>query len=175
MNPIKLTLTKSGDDEWDWWIIERAEHDGRTWMKDTGPNSLSLRCSSRFSDADVEGTAGEMREIARAIRSRGSFSATRCSVRVDGPRAIFCSPRNSREDGVTDLACADELATQIETTLALGTPEQKEQDAYGRWRRGSRSQDATREAAFRAGCVCHFLEGDFHHGIGCPEFKLKSP
>lgn len=185
MEPIKLTLRKSDPDgDWDWWVIERAEHDGRMWMEPTGPNSASLMCSSRFSDADVEGTSDEMREIAKAIRARGRYRAKRCSVVIEGDEAHFCSPRNSQKDGVTTLACADELAKLIETVLAMqggtpqvilcpktediGTPEQKEQDAYGRWKRGSRADDPEREAAFKAGCICHFLEGDFHHGIGCP-------
>lgn len=117
MDPIKLTLRKADDSDWDWWIIERAEHDGRSWMERTGPNSMSLRCSSRFSDADVEGDSGEMRAIARAIQERGSFSAKRCSVEVAGDEVRFCSPRNSSVDGVTDLACADALAEMIEKTL----------------------------------------------------------
>lgn len=117
MDPIKLTLRKSGDDDWHWWVIERAEHDGRAWMEQTGPNSFSLRCSSRFSDADVEGDSREMRAIARAIRERGSFSAKRCSVDATTEQVRFSSPRNSSVDGVTDLACADELAELIEKTI----------------------------------------------------------
>lgn len=126
MEPIKLTLRKSDPDgDWDWWVIERAEHDGRTWMEQTGPNSMALRCSARFSDADVEGSADEMREIAKAIRARGRYSAKRCAVRVEGDVVSFRSPRNSTMEGVTSLACADELAKLIETVLAMqgGTPQ----------------------------------------------------
>ncbi len=130
------------------------------------------RRSARISDADVEGSAYEMREIAKAIRARGRYSAKRCAVYVDGDKVCFRSPRNSSEDGVTNLAFADELATIIETSLALGSPEQKEQDTYGRWQRGRRAQDPLREEAFKAGCLCHYLEGDFHHDTTCPAFPL---
>lgn len=114
---IKLTIRKSSDD-WDWYVIERAEHDGRTWFEPTGPRSMSLRCSSRISDADIEGTAEDMLEIAKAIRDRGQFSARRCAVVVSGNEVEFWSPRNSRQPGVTDLAAADELAGLIEQRLA---------------------------------------------------------
>lgn len=126
MEPIKLTIRKSDpDSDWDWWVIERAEHDGRMWMEPTGPNSASLRCSARISDADVEGTADEMKMIAEAIKARSRFSAKRCAVMVEGEQVKFWSPRNSQKDGITTLACADELAKLIETVMAMqgGTPQ----------------------------------------------------
>lgn len=122
MEDVKLTLQKCdvpGFD--DWYLIERAEHDGREWIEDTGPSSDAYQCSERVSDADVEGTAQEMRDIAEGIRKREPVSFKRCSVRftkrggVDV--ALFSSPRNSQADGVVPLARADELATEITTKL----------------------------------------------------------
>lgn len=108
---MRLTVRKS-DRLDDWWVIERAEHDGRKWMERT-EYGMALRCSSRFSDADVEGTAAEMLAIADAIKSRGGAAFGRCSVEVDGDVARFNSPRNSMEDGECTLAEADELAAEI--------------------------------------------------------------
>lgn len=49
-----------------------------------------------ISDAAVEGTAKEMREIARAIRTRDSYFGTRCAVVWEQTGFEFHSPRNSR-------------------------------------------------------------------------------
>lgn len=170
---MKLTL-RPGCGDCDWWVIERAEHDGRTWFEQTSYGSISFRSSARFSDADVEGNSDEMRGLAKAIRARGSYGAKRCAVTIGEDKAIFRSPRNSTMPGVTSLAEADELATQIETMLALGTPEQKAQNAYSRWQRGPQAQDPARGVAFGAGCLCHFLEGDSHHDTSCPAFQMDT-
>jgi len=114
---MRLTIRKC-DDIGDWYVIERAEHDGRKWTERTSPSSSALRCSARFSDADVEGTGDEMRAIATAIRARRGERFKRCAIRIDGDRAFFCSPRNSREDGECTLAEADELAALIEEQVA---------------------------------------------------------
>lgn len=114
-NSPKLTLTKS-DSLDDWYLIERAEHDGRTWLEQHEEYS-SLQCSARISDADVEGYGCEMLAIAAAIRRRTSTSSKRCAVRVAGDRAFFWSPRNSRDPGETSLVEADALAELIERTV----------------------------------------------------------
>ena len=111
---MKLKMVEQWED---WYTIERADHDGRIWLERTGPNSSAIRCSSRFSDADVEGTTEHMLGIAKAIRERGEYSAKRCSVLISDGKAHFCSPRNSRIDGVVSVAEADELADQIEKEL----------------------------------------------------------
>jgi hypothetical protein len=113
----KLTLRKS---EWldDWYIIERAEHDGREWTEPMGGNGFALRTSARFSDADVEGAAVEMLGIAAAIERRGEEGFKRCAVSVDGDKASFWSPRNSQTEGVVSLAAADALAAEIRAKLA---------------------------------------------------------
>lgn len=117
---MKLALVKSENLD-DWYLIQRAEHDGRVWMERTGPNIVSFMVSARFSDADVEGSAQEMLDIAHAIRRRGSESHKRCAVRINGGNAYFKSPRNSTHEGVCTLAEADELALEIEKRL--GKPE----------------------------------------------------
>lgn len=98
-----------------WYTIELKEHDGRHWMKQTDPNSFSLMYSGRISDADVEGTAEDMLEIAKAIRSRKSFSAKRCSVNYSEAEDgfYFSSPRNSREDALVPSEFCDVLAEDI--------------------------------------------------------------
>jgi len=113
---MKLTVTKSEHID-DWYIIERAEHDGREWWEEVDPDTHVLRCSSRFSDADVEGTGAQIFDIARAIEARGSASFKRCSVEIVGNEARFSSPRNSSADGVCSLDEADELAKLIRVTL----------------------------------------------------------
>ncbi len=113
---MRLTIRKS---EWidDWWLIERAEHDGREWMEKIAPNAMALRTSSRFSDADVEGAGGEMLSIAVAITARSSFRAKRCAVDATTDRVLFWSPRNSQEKGEVSIAEADELAAMILATV----------------------------------------------------------
>lgn len=108
---MKIVLNKSNSLD-DWYVVERAEHEGRTWLEPTGPNSMKLMNSARISDACVEGTAEEMRQIAKAIKARGSASFNRCAVHIDGERAYFRSPRNSTVDAEIPLADADEFADQ---------------------------------------------------------------
>ena len=114
---MKIVLNKS-DSLDDWYTMERAEHEGRQWLEPTGPNSMQFMDSARISDACVEGTAEEMRELAKAIKARGSASFKRCAVRVDGERAYFCSPRNSTRDAEVPLADADEFADRALAALA---------------------------------------------------------
>lgn len=109
---MKIKLVKS-DGMDDWYTVERAEHEGRQWLEPSGPNCLRFMDSGRISDACVEGTAEEMREIALAIKARGSASFKRCAVNVHGEQAYFCSPRNSTTDGVVPLAEADAFADQV--------------------------------------------------------------
>jgi hypothetical protein len=110
---VKLTMRKS-EHLPDWYLIERAEHDGRMWEEQTGPHSSALMYSSRFStNADVEGASYEMLAIADAIEQRGEASFRRCEVIIEGEHALFCSPRNSREPGRVTLAEADALAAEI--------------------------------------------------------------
>jgi hypothetical protein len=63
-----------------------------------------------ISDAAVEGTAKEMREIARAIRTRDSYFGTRCAVVWEQTGFEFHSPRNSSGDSNTRFSCEEALA-----------------------------------------------------------------
>jgi hypothetical protein len=107
----KLTLTKGSME--DWWLIERAEHDGREWIADG-----ALMLSSRITNADIEGTGEEMLAIAKAIEDRSRFSALRCSVTVVDGRAELMSPRNSMYAASVTLAVADALAAEIRKVVA---------------------------------------------------------
>ena len=113
---MKIKLVKS---EWldDWYLIEKAEHENKEWIEKTGDNCYSLRCSSRISDADVEGTSAEMLAIAGAIKKRGAVSFKRAAVNCMGDKVEFWSPRNSTTPGTVTLAEADELAKQIKAEL----------------------------------------------------------
>lgn len=104
----------------DWYTIVKAEHDGIEEFRRTGPNTMSLYCSERVSDACVEGYLHEMADLAKAIDERGEQSFKRCAVAVDEKhdRVEFWSPRNSREPGVVTLADADDLAEQIREAVA---------------------------------------------------------
>jgi hypothetical protein len=101
----------------DWYVIERAEHDGRSWMEPMGDNCFAYQCSSRISDADVEGSGAEMLAIATAIESRGNERFKRCAVSFESDGVHFCSPRNSQRDGVVSAEDADDLARQIRAAL----------------------------------------------------------
>lgn len=114
----KLILVKSEFLD-NWYVIERAEHEGIERADQVGPNSYTLFCSSRISDADVEGHLDQMVALADAIESSGSVSFKRCAVRIENDRAFFWSPRNSRREGETSLACALELAKQIREVAAV--------------------------------------------------------
>lgn len=113
---MKLTLRKSECLD-DWYVIERSEHDGRTWFEQVEGGVSSVMKSARISDADVEGTAEEMLEIAAAIEQRGVKSFKRCAVDARHPEVEFLSPRNSLKPGRASLADADELATEIRRVL----------------------------------------------------------
>lgn len=110
---MKLTL-RTGNFIDDWYVIERAEHDGREWMEKIDEHSYSFQTSARFSDADVEGTKEEMLAIANAIRKRSYVSFKRCAVHARHESVEFWSPRNSQNAGVVPLEDAIALADEIE-------------------------------------------------------------
>lgn len=112
---MRLTLRKSDNID-DWYFIERAEHDGRRWMEPTR-YGMALRTSARFSDADVEGSASEMLDIADAIERHKIKNHKRCAVDATTEPVKFHSPRNSQIDGETTYAEALELAIEIRRLL----------------------------------------------------------
>ena len=114
-NSVPLTLRKSDMID-DWYLIERRNHDGRTWSEQT-EYGTSYQTSARISDADVEGCAHAMLGIATAIEERSTFRAKRCAVWFEGDRACFSSPRNSQRPGTVTLEDADNLAKEIREKL----------------------------------------------------------
>ncbi len=111
----EMTLVKSSLD--DWYTIEFKEHDGREWWERTGTNSSSLRMSCRPSDACIEGSADEMKEIAAAIRDKRSVSFKRCEAELAGDEYWLSSPRNSRRHYAASMQTAKHLADEIERIL----------------------------------------------------------
>jgi len=109
---MKIVMKKS---EWldDWYLIVKAEHDGRVWLEKTGPNSSRFMMSERISDACVEGDSEEMCWIANSIIARKGCNFCRCAVRFESDGVHFWSPRNSSFDGIVSIEEADELANQI--------------------------------------------------------------
>lgn len=108
---MKCIVKKS---EWldDWYVIERAEHDGRQWF-DPCEGGMIFRTSSRLTGADIEGTAAEMLAIATAIETGESFCAKRCqSARMDTGYAMM-SPRNDERATIITFEEATELAADI--------------------------------------------------------------
>lgn len=116
----RLTLVKSDCIE-DWYLIERAEHDGREWFEQTGPNTFALRMSARLGNADIEGSAAEMRAIAKAIREHDYTSFRRCAVDARSTKkpTRFWSPRNSIGRGEVPYADALALAEEIDRALGV--------------------------------------------------------
>ena len=109
---MKIVMRKS---EWrdDWYLIVKAEHDGRVWKERVEPNVLKLMKSERISDTCVEGNKEDMLQIADAINWRSHAYCERCAVAFRSDGVHFWSPRNSRVDGVVSIEEADELAGQI--------------------------------------------------------------
>lgn len=118
MEVLDVALTVQGEGG-DWYVIERAEHDGRVWLEPIGPNASALMCSSRIGNADIEGTYAEMVEIARAIKSGGCASFKRCRAETTPEGVLLCSPRNSLKATLVALPRALALADLI---LALPAP-----------------------------------------------------
>lgn len=125
---MKLTITKS-DALDNWYLIERAEHDGREWNARTTWGSAFCKSSRICGDAVgdtppgfsacVEGTAAEMLDIAEAIERRGEVSFTRCSVDARSEPVLIGSPRNGNGvDAEVTRDEADELAAKIKALLA---------------------------------------------------------
>lgn len=72
-----------------------------------------IRCSSRFSDADVGGRASEMRNIAVAIERGVTAEFYCCAVDATRDPVRFWSPRNSNEHGKCSKEEAKALAKMI--------------------------------------------------------------
>ncbi len=112
---IKLTISKGSFD--DWWVLERIEHDDRTWNEPT--NYGSQYCMSRRLEktTDVEGTKEEWIAIRKAILNKSGIDFTRCSVEHTKKGFLVESPRNSQEPILISDSSAIYLANEIERKL----------------------------------------------------------
>lgn len=115
-----MKLVKS-DCSSDWYCIERVEHDHKEWIESRtssdGSKYLTLMCSARICDADVEGTLYEMEGLALAIKARRNQHYKRCCVEFVDNGFKLNSPRNSKEYAVVSIHEADYLASQIEDEI----------------------------------------------------------
>lgn len=99
------------------YAVERAAHDGRAWVEHVGDRAQRYMTSAKICDADVQGSADELLELASAIGARGEFAGHRCAVRVAGDRAWLWSPADPGRAAVVPLARADALAAAIAARL----------------------------------------------------------
>lgn len=113
---VALTVVAGGMD--DWWLIERAEHDGTSGLERIEGGGLALWCASRITNADVEGFGSEMLALADAIERGAGASFKRCAAitREDG-RVALSSPRNSIYSAIVPRERALELAAKIRATV----------------------------------------------------------
>ena len=114
---VKLTVRES--DGGNWWVVERAEHDGRIWFEGSGPNTLALITSARINSADVEGTAAEMLALSDAIERHDDYVARRCACHWSDEGVDLWSPRNSY---IATLVRHDRAAGLVETIRREVTP-----------------------------------------------------
>lgn len=56
----------------DWYLIERAEHNGSSGLTQTAPFFYSFWHAARFSDADVEGAGSAMLAQREAVAAKGN-------------------------------------------------------------------------------------------------------
>lgn len=97
--------------------------DGSTWPWQVSEVEgwCALRDASyRYvSDACVEGSVEEFRELAAALRAGQRYRAKRCSAWIEDGRWWFCSPRNTvGGSAALPLERGAELADIIERALA---------------------------------------------------------
>lgn len=97
----------------DWYLIERAEHDGRSWIEYDGDGGGRLCISARITNADIEGPSGEMLVLARAILAGLSVHFHRCAAEHTDFGYLLSSPRNSTNPCLVSFEVARALAQQI--------------------------------------------------------------
>jgi hypothetical protein len=108
-------LLLRGDDEWH--CIEKAAHEHVSMFVPTNYGAR-LFLSSRLSDCDVEGPAGDMLGLAQAVKDGRHYEARRCAVAPHGGGFVMWSPRNDNESvGWVTARAANDLADHILATL----------------------------------------------------------
>lgn len=116
---IKCTVVRNEDSEWDWWTIERAEHDGREWWEPTEYGSRLMTSARLSPEACIEGTSADMLAIAAAIEQGASYDAPRCAVRTIANGVELESPRNSDYLVLITQERARELAADIRAKVKV--------------------------------------------------------
>ena len=98
----------------DWYVIQKANHDGRNWFAPIKGGGQHFMCSSRIGNADIEGDKKEMLVLARAILDGEKCAFRRCSVsKPKNGRVHLNSPRNSIGYASVPVEQAHALARQI--------------------------------------------------------------
>ncbi len=105
----------------DWWLIERAEHDGREWIEETAWGG-SYRRSARLGSADIEGTSAEMLALAEAIEKGESAYFKRCAAERMAHGYLLSSPRNSDAPTLVSFEHARALAADIRAKIGGEPP-----------------------------------------------------
>jgi hypothetical protein len=98
----------------DWWIVERAIHDGREWEEysDDGMSAFSCR-SARIVDGDIEGPGYEMRAVAQAIEQDRSVRFKRCQVTWTASGYLMSRPKGGSAPVLVSHDIARHLAADI--------------------------------------------------------------
>lgn len=102
----------------DWWIIERAEHDGQEWEEYSadGTSAATMR-SAWIVDGDIEGYAAEMRDVALAIEQGGSVCFKRCQVTWTPSGYLMGRPRGGSAPVLVTHDVARGLAEDIRSKV----------------------------------------------------------
>jgi hypothetical protein len=120
---VKILLQHAGEE---WYTIVRAEHDGREWWVEVGPNTYAFRMSAWLSpEACIEGTADEMRALAAAIDCYSGVMFKRCAVQHTTAGVFFWSPRNSHRKTLVPFHDALDFAAQVFQQLGRPADEEK--------------------------------------------------
>lgn len=102
------------------WTIDKPLTCWRTM-----PGWFSIFATEPFGQvngASVEGDRSDMGRLADALEKRERFSATRCSVVVDGEFFYLSSPRNSMSATRVPMTRAAGLVEEIRKALAEPEP-----------------------------------------------------
>lgn len=102
----------------DWWIIERAEHDGQEWEKysEDGTSAVTV-CSARIVDGDIEGSSCEMQLVAQAIEQGSSMCFKRCQVNWTATGYLMSRPRGGSAPVLVTHDVARRLAADIQSKI----------------------------------------------------------
>jgi hypothetical protein len=109
----------------DWWIIERARHDGRECEEYSEDGTSAFTSSSaRIVNGDIEGPGYEMHAVAQAIEQGKSARFKRCQVTWTKSGYLMGSPRGGSV--LVAFGVALHLAADIRHKIGYGeSPSEK--------------------------------------------------